>query len=122
MTIEDVQAVTAQRDALQKKLEKETRARKAAEEKLAEAQKNVRGYVDELERIAKASATLVEQFEQQQAAGDRLRSRLAKVLAVYEALELFVAAQKALLGDDPALKEHERVYNQAKLALETPDG
>lgn len=119
MTDEDL---LAQRDALQKKLEKETRARKAAEEKLQEAVRNARGYVDELEKIAKASAVLVEQYEKEQAAGGRLRDRLGKVQAVYEALELFVSAQKSLLADDPALKEYERVYHQAKLALETPDG
>lgn len=80
--------------------------------------KQVADYEQEYREVAVVSAQLLTNLQDRTREGDILRSRLTKVLAAYQALEVLHTA--SIAGASTA--ESEKAYAQARLNLETLDG
>lgn len=104
--------MTNDRAALLEELERERELRQALEKRVEE-------YQQELERVAAESGKLLGHLSQRQAEGDRLRTRLQKVLTAYEALQQL---HHAMVAGQEDLEAFRAAWSQAMLELGTPDG
>jgi len=84
----------------------------------AALRKQLADYEQEYREVAIASEQLLKHLQDRTREGDILRSRLTKVLAAYQALEVLHTA--SIAGVSTA--EPEKAYAQARLNLETLDG
>lgn len=91
------------------------------EAKLTQALRVIQAYETELKKVAEESTKLVNHLQQRQLEGDRLRSRLGKMTAAYQAL---VALYNATVAQVPEqeLHKYRTEWSQAILKLDTLDG
>jgi hypothetical protein len=107
-----------EQEAMQQRLVELGEELTVKQQRIEALEKNSKGYIDELARVAKGTAELYQILQESQNAGDRLRNRLRKVLDAFEsAMKLLQAVEAGSIE----CVELRKAYNKALLNLDTPD-